>query len=160
MDLRSQVGLPHAKSFRNSRDGHPDVNAKARNVSIPDVLFQVTGCEPTGYTEFAADGLPHGFPIERPRHRINDAVRDGSVVLMSMVVGSDVVVFVFEHGLPEQFDPAGSNTPQVGIHYHTCFGLQALCHSKDCAEGASLAGKTVIRSADAIAHLNGMRNQE
>src|SRR4029453_13997707 len=127
---------------------------------IPDVFFQITGCEPTGKAELATDGLPYGFPIKGPRHGIDDAVRDGSVVFMSMVIGCDVVLFVLEHGLREKLDPSGRNTTQVRIDNHACLGLQPFSDGKDRSEGASLAGKTVIRSADPIADLNWMRNQQ
>src|SRR6267143_1528616 len=63
MELGAEVGLPNAETLGDGGYGHPDIDAEARDVGIPDVLFKIAGREFAGKPKLSADRLAHGFPV-------------------------------------------------------------------------------------------------
>ena len=105
--------MADAEAFGDRGHRHPDVDAEASHIGIPNVFFKETGSHPAGKSKFTTDRLAHGFAVKRASHRVNDPVRNGAIVFVAVIVGSNVVVFVFQDGTGEQFDPARCDAAQV-----------------------------------------------
>ena len=63
-------------------------------------------------------------------------------------------------GLGEKLDPSRRNAAQIGVDHDAGLGLQLLGDCEDRTERAALARQPVVGSADPMAYLNGMRNQQ
>ena len=92
VELSSQETLADAKTLRQSDRCHPDIDSKTSDVGLPVIPFEVPGEQSRGDSELTADGLADAVAVERACQWIHDAVRDGPVVLVAVVVGSNEII--------------------------------------------------------------------
>ena len=114
VDLDAQPRLAEIEAAHDGRCRHPDVDAEAGDVRLPDVLVEVILCQFLGDPEVATDGLAHTGSVKRPREVVCDRVGDGAVELVAPVEGRDKVVSL-EHGIQDVLDPLGLDGDEVGV---------------------------------------------
>src|SRR5688572_21950421 len=144
MQFGSEETLADAETFSDGDGGHPDIDSEARDVRLPVSALQVAFNEPAGSSEVAANRLANTQAVKRAGERIDDRVRDCSVVLMAVVVRRDKILAGVKNGACQQVYPLGRDRPEIGVHYYASLRLEPLSQLEDHAKRAALAGNAVI----------------
>jgi len=63
--------------------------------------------------EIPSNGLSHPQSIERSRERINDAVCNGSIILVTVIVRRNEIEAGMKDGAQKKVDPLGGDGPQI-----------------------------------------------
>ena len=102
--------------------------------------------EVAGNAEDAADRLPDAHPVEGPRQRVGDVVRDRAVVLVAGVKRGDVVVAALEDRSRQQLDPLRADRAQVAVDDDERLDLERRRDLEDGPQGRALpAGALDLR---------------
>ena len=115
VDLRAQPRLADREPARERGRRHPDVDPELADVRRPVVQLEVVPDEVAADAEVAADRLADPVPVEGPRQRVGDGVRDRAVVLVAGVERGREVVAALEDRPRQQLDPLRDDRAQVAV---------------------------------------------
>ena len=144
VELRAEEALANSEAFRDRERGHPDIDAVACYVSLPDIALQVPRHQAIRQSEIAANRLPYSQTIQGAGERVDDAVGDGAIILVAMIVGRDEVVAGVEDRAQQQVDPLRRDGAEIGIDHGACLRAQPLRDLEDQPECAAFSRYTVI----------------
>src|SRR5579859_4627839 len=161
VQLGAQETLAHPKAFGDGDSGHPNIDAVARDVGLPVVPLQVARDEPGRDSEFAANWLAHAQTVQRPRQRIDNAVGDGPIVLVALVIRSHEVKARQQNWTQQVFDPLRGNGTKIGIDDRAGLGAERRGHLKDQAERAAFSRNPMVwkRKTVGYAHWRGEQHE-
>ena len=158
MDLGSEEGLAGLEAAAKRLRGHPDVNAKAGYIAVPDVLLEVMVNQPAGKGEVAADRLADALSVERPGQGVDHAVGNGAVILVALVIGRNEIEPSFQDWANQQVNPFGGNAAQVGVHHRAGPGSEPLRQQENHPKGAALTRDAMIGRGEPVHRVHGVRN--
>ena len=98
------------------------------------------------------DGLTDSFAIESSGHRIYNAISNGPVILVSVVIGGDIVIAFLKDRFDKQFNLLRGDDAQIRIYHSARFCLEHPCYLEDRSESASFARDPMIRRDNLMKH--------
>src|SRR4030043_548312 len=105
VDFHAEVGLAELETLGDGRGRHPDVDAVAGHVGLPDVLFGKELAYVSGKSEIPADGLPDPLAVQGAGKVVEGVVGERRVVFVSQVDGRDELEIMVDHGVQEILNP-------------------------------------------------------